>query len=135
MPTSTQIRKPLRQTKGSRRNKFAFCCRPPGPLARRERRCVPGAVREERATKPAGLWTQPEGARSSAYLASRNRLMIDHRQSRQNVKLFLHERFGSSFCTESQATAGACSNLDWINPIMEKAISSIETESVFHVTS
>ena len=42
-------------TKGSRRNKFAFCCRPPGPLARRERRCVPGAVREERATKPAGL--------------------------------------------------------------------------------
>src|SRR4029453_15465496 len=42
-------------TKGSRKNKFAFCCRPPGPLARRERRCVPGAVREERATKPAGL--------------------------------------------------------------------------------
>jgi hypothetical protein len=41
-------------SQGSRRNKFAFCCRPPGPLARREQRCVPGPVREERATKPAG---------------------------------------------------------------------------------
>src|SRR5437773_12361311 len=42
-------------SKGSRRNKFTFCCRPPGPLARRERRAIPGAVCEERATKPAGL--------------------------------------------------------------------------------
>ena len=41
--------------KGSRRNKFTFCCRPPGPLARRERRAIPGAVCEERATKPASL--------------------------------------------------------------------------------
>src|SRR5206468_4939868 len=30
-------------------------CWPPGPLARRERRAIPGAVCEERATKPAGL--------------------------------------------------------------------------------
>src|ERR671930_1010071 len=41
--------------KGSRRNNFTFCCRPPGPLARRERRAIPGAVCKERATKPAGL--------------------------------------------------------------------------------
>src|SRR5438093_9725861 len=41
--------------KGSRRNNFTFCCWPPGPLARRERRAIPGAVCEERATKPAGL--------------------------------------------------------------------------------
>src|SRR5207249_3263827 len=44
--------------KGSRRNNFTFCCRPPGPLARRERRAIPGAsgaVCEERATKPASL--------------------------------------------------------------------------------
>jgi len=34
---------------------------------------------------------QPEGARSSACLANRNRSMIDHRLSRQNVKLFLRE--------------------------------------------
>ena len=34
---------------------------------------------------------QPEGARSSACLANRNRFMIDHRLSRQNVKLFLRE--------------------------------------------
>src|SRR5919197_2628069 len=43
------------KSKGSRRNNFTFCCRPPGPLARRERRAIPGAVCEERATKPAGL--------------------------------------------------------------------------------
>ena len=41
--------------KGSRKNYLAFCCRPPGPLARRERRAIPGVVCEERATKPAGL--------------------------------------------------------------------------------
>jgi hypothetical protein len=34
---------------------------------------------------------QPEEARSSACLANRNRFMIDHRLSRQNVKLFLRE--------------------------------------------
>src|SRR4030095_15485443 len=34
---------------------------------------------------------QPEGARSSACLANRNRFMIDRRLSRQNVKLFLRE--------------------------------------------
>src|SRR5205823_4677353 len=34
---------------------WTLCCWPPGPLARRERRAIPGAVCEERATKPAGL--------------------------------------------------------------------------------
>jgi hypothetical protein len=76
---------------GSRRNKFAFCCRPPGPLARRERRCVPGAVREERATKPAGLRAAARRGAIPACSANRNRFMIDHRLSRQNVKLFLRE--------------------------------------------
>ena len=42
-------------TKGSRKNYLAFCCRPPGPLARRERRAIPAVVCVERATKPAGL--------------------------------------------------------------------------------
>ena len=37
---------------------------------------------------------QPEGARSSACLANRNQFMIDHRLSRQNVKLFLREPLG-----------------------------------------
>src|SRR5207249_4406376 len=41
-------------SKGSRRNNFTFCAGLPGPLARRERRAIPGAVCEERATKPAG---------------------------------------------------------------------------------
>jgi len=61
-------------TKGSRRNKFAFCCRPPGPLARRERRCVPGAVREERATKSAGLRAAARGSRFWACAANRKPL-------------------------------------------------------------
>ena len=34
---------------------------------------------------------RPKGARSSACLANRNRIMIDHRLSRQNVKLFPRE--------------------------------------------
>src|SRR5919106_1567042 len=34
---------------------WTLCCRPPGPLARRERRAIPGEVCEERATTPAGL--------------------------------------------------------------------------------
>src|SRR5947208_10814961 len=34
---------------------WTLCCWPPGPLARRERRAIPGAVCGERATKPAGL--------------------------------------------------------------------------------
>jgi len=41
--------------KGSRKNYLAFCCWPPGPLARRERRAIPEVVCEKRATKPAGL--------------------------------------------------------------------------------
>ena len=45
----------LFEVKGSRKNYLAFCCWPPGPLARRERRAIPGVVCEERATKPAGL--------------------------------------------------------------------------------
>jgi TonB family protein len=45
----------LLRTKGSRKNYLAFCCWPPDPLARRERRAIPEVVCEERATKPAGL--------------------------------------------------------------------------------
>jgi hypothetical protein len=66
--------------------------RPPGPLARRERtmrtrlRYVRSEQQSQRACGP-----QPEGARSSACLANRHRFMIDHRLSRQNVKLFLRE--------------------------------------------
>src|SRR5439155_18631925 len=43
----------LQYSRGER--SVTFCCRPPGPLARRERRAIPGAVCEERATKPASL--------------------------------------------------------------------------------
>src|SRR5438128_1160447 len=53
-------------TKGSSRNNFTFCCRPPGPLARRERRAIPGAtgaVCKERATSQRACGPQPEGAR------------------------------------------------------------------------
>ena len=81
----------LREPLGSRRNKFAFCCRPPGPLARRERRCVPGAVREERATKPAGLRAAARSGALLSMVGEQKRFMIDHRLSRQNVKLFLRE--------------------------------------------
>ena len=38
---------------------------------------------------------QPEGARSSACVANKNRFMIDRRLSRQNVKLFLREPLGA----------------------------------------
>ena len=79
------------KAKGSRRNKFAFCCRPPGPLARRERRRVPGAVREERATKPAGLRAAARRGVILSLLSNSNRFMIDHRPLRQNLKLFLRE--------------------------------------------
>src|SRR5439155_25616780 len=46
--------------KGSRRNHFAVCCRLPGPMARRERRAIPGRSeqRSQRAWGP-----QPAGAR------------------------------------------------------------------------
>src|SRR6058998_386774 len=49
-----------------------LCCWPPGPLARRERRAVPGAVCEERATKPAGLRAAARrgAARQSAQVIS-----------------------------------------------------------------
>src|SRR5437773_5454655 len=93
--------------KGSRRNNFPFCCRPPGPLARRERRAIPGAVCEERATKPAGLRAaSPEGrggGRASALLPLlddvRHRLRrgashLPARRSRQNGNLFLREPLG-----------------------------------------
>src|SRR6059036_1870920 len=91
-------------SKGSRRNKFAFCCRPPGPLARRERRAIPRAVCEERATKPAGLRAAARrgaaAGRVSALLPLlddvRHRLRrgashLPARRSRQNVNLFLRE--------------------------------------------
>ena len=44
---------------------------------------------------PAACGPQPEGARSSACLANRNRFMIDRRIARQNVKLFLREPYDS----------------------------------------
>jgi hypothetical protein len=55
-------------SKGSRKNNFAFCCWPPGPPARQERRAIPGVVCEERATKH-----------------------LPTRRSRQNVSLSLRE--------------------------------------------
>src|SRR5438874_13178462 len=56
---------------------WTLCCWPPGPLARRERRAIPGAVCKERATQPAGtaprspVGRSPEGrggGRASAAL-------------------------------------------------------------------
>jgi hypothetical protein len=76
-------------SKGSSRNKFTFCCRPPDPLARRERRCAPGAVREERATKPAGLRAAARrGAIRTTPGCDKNTLQNGFRRSRPNVKLF-----------------------------------------------
>src|SRR5213595_2127758 len=43
---------------------WTLCCWPPGPLARRERRAIPGAVCEERATKPAGTAPRSPAGRS-----------------------------------------------------------------------
>src|SRR5438876_8766694 len=73
----------------------------PGPLARRERRAIPGAVCEERATKPAGRSPEPGGeGRVSALLPLlddvRHRLRrgashLPARRSRQNGNLFLRE--------------------------------------------
>src|SRR5213596_3170646 len=54
------------QAKGSRRNNFTFCCRTPGPLARRERRAIPRPyVRSEQQSQRA-CGPQPEGARRRA---------------------------------------------------------------------
>src|SRR5205823_8206463 len=59
---------------------WTLCCWPPGPLARRERRAIPGAVCEERATKPAGLRAaaQRGAAAKGAYrLCCRSSTMSD----------------------------------------------------------
>src|SRR5438874_10627164 len=84
---------------------WTLCCWPPGPLARRERRAIPGAVGEERATKPAGtaprspVGRSPEGrggGRASALLPLlcdvRHRLRrgashLPARRSRQSVHI------------------------------------------------
>ncbi len=49
---------------------------------------------------------QPEGARSSACLANENRFMIDHRFSRQNVKLFLREPLDRTICVNRHRVKG-----------------------------
>src|SRR5207245_11308826 len=76
---------------------WTLCCRPPGPLARRERRAIPGAVCEERATKPAGCPATRERGASRAKLGSlddvRHRLRrgVSHltdRHWRPNVNSF-----------------------------------------------
>src|SRR5438876_156058 len=107
--------------KGSRRNNFPFCCRPPGPLARRERRAIPGAVCEERATKPAGLRAaaQRGAAAKGAYrLCCRSSTMSDIAfvaapricppGARAKVFiLFLHRPLGSSGSTVRHSSPGA----------------------------
>src|SRR5436189_4723590 len=73
-----------------------FCCRPPGPLARRERRAITGAVCEERATKPAGLSryaregrvpSEARDPRRCPTSAASRRLHLPARRSRQNDPL------------------------------------------------
>ncbi len=69
---------------------------PPGPLARRERRAIPGAVCEERATKPAGPRAAAQRGASRAKLGIlddvRHRLRrgashLPARRSRQSVHI------------------------------------------------
>jgi N-acetyl-alpha-D-muramate 1-phosphate uridylyltransferase len=61
----------------------ALCCRPPGPLARRERRAC-WVAREERATTPAGLWAAARrGAAAGGHLlCCRSSTMAPHRLRR-----------------------------------------------------
>src|SRR5438034_7625332 len=56
---------------------WTLCCWPPGPLARRERRAIPGAVCEERATKPAGRSPEGAAAKGAYRLCCRSSTMSD----------------------------------------------------------
>src|SRR5436190_14070422 len=64
---------------------WTLCCWPPGPLARRERRAIPGAVCEERATKPAGtaprspVGRSPEGRGGEGRVSALLPLLCDVR--------------------------------------------------------
>src|SRR5437867_7283423 len=89
----TRLEFSLQAVLSSRRINFTFCCWPPGPLTRREHEPYPGAVCEERATKPAGLRAAARrgAAAKGAYRLCCRASHLPTRRSRQNVNLFLRE--------------------------------------------
>src|SRR5436190_4408138 len=84
---------------------WTLCCWPPGPLARRERRAIPGAVCEERATKPAGL--RAAARRGAAALAPKCQLILA-----RTLSFELPEEFRGVTCSSPQRLVRSQSGRD-----------------------
>src|SRR5207249_8060127 len=118
---------------------WALCCWPPGPLARRERRAIPGAVCEERATKPAGR--SPEGrggGRASALLPLlddvRHRLRrgashLPARRSRQSVHIISLQTLKPELQTMRQRTVDTFRGARLSSPRIYELIVEFEREA------